>query len=90
MGMPKTTRDELVKQYPKLAEKQRKGSRSAAVVLNCIECMGGEYNEAANCTTRACFLWPFGPAALRIKRRECNAEAAKQDLGRAIKESSGC
>lgn len=59
-------RDDIASKFQGLAARARRGPTSA-IRLFCIECMGGSYNDAKRCETRACFLWPFGLAARHQK-----------------------
>lgn len=52
----KTMRDEIRTRLPKAAAAAVK-SRSTAVRLFCVECMGGQAKDARNCAERDCFLW---------------------------------
>lgn len=61
-----TVRDEIIARYPGLSSRRNR-SPLAAIRLNCVECMGGDRGEAANCQERGCFLWPFGLAARRLR-----------------------
>jgi len=50
-------RDEILTKFVGGAEKI-KTSRSFAVKLHCVECVGGSSREAKGCTSSKCFLWP--------------------------------
>jgi len=51
-------RKEIKEKHGRLAQS---ATRSAAIKLFCIECMGGSRKDAANCETQDCFLWKFRP-----------------------------
>ena len=51
---------ELAKRYPAKARKARTGSRSMAIQLFCLQCLGGSITEVKNCGARlTCELWPY-------------------------------
>jgi hypothetical protein len=47
-----------------------KNSRSAAIQLFCISCMGGSRSDAAKCTSYVCPLWPLEFKSSRGNRPE--------------------
>lgn len=50
------------KKHPGLAIKaDYGGSRTAAIHLFCITCMGGSRSDAVSCQTKTCPLWQFRP-----------------------------
>ena len=54
-----TVRDQLRAKYPRRAERAAQTSKTAAIELFCIECVGGESSRAAKkCECSGCFLWP--------------------------------
>lgn len=57
-------RDELRQRKPMMAERAQT-SRSAAIRLFCLECMGGNAASVRECTQKTCFLWPY-----RMGRRQ--------------------
>lgn len=71
--LPVLLSTETGQKYPALA---RNATRSvlAAVALQCIECMGGNRNDARQCVTKTCSLWLWGPAG-RIAAGETEEEA---------------
>lgn len=53
-----TVRDLINKRYPLLVARA-KTSRTAAVHLNCLECVGGSAHEVAKCHLTECPMWNF-------------------------------
>jgi len=50
----------LAKRYPAKARLARTGSRSSAVQLFCLQCMGGSLNDVRDCFAQlSCELWPY-------------------------------
>ena len=63
-----TLRDDLREKYIGLSRKaDHEASRSSAVRLFCLECMGGSLAEVKDCQTQACFLWPY-------RNNSCNTQ----------------
>ena len=52
-------RAELRRQHPGHSRKTDAGSRRSAIVLHCLECVGGNRAEVTRCTAVRCFLYPF-------------------------------
>lgn len=53
-------RDDLREKYIGLSRKaDHESSRSSAIRLFCLECMGGSLADVKDCQTQACFLWPY-------------------------------
>ena len=46
--------------FQPVLERARKGSRTAAAKLKCLECCSWQTGEVAKCQV-TCFLWPFRP-----------------------------
>ena len=73
-----TIRQRLHREY-----RERTGhepARAAAVILNCVECMGGSRPDARRCDTTDCFMWPFGPAAKYAKAKAKGQVVVEDDL----------
>lgn len=80
-----TVIEELRAKFPGLAKAVDRGSRAAAIKLNCFLCMGGDTGEARRCQSKDCPLWPFGPAG-----RKARGEAEDDDATGAETESEPC
>ena len=51
---------------PKLGlETDYKNSRSAAIKLFCLSCMGGSKSDVKTCQSFSCPLWQFRPGSIR-------------------------
>lgn len=55
-----------------------KNSRSAAIQLFCIACMGGNRSDAASCTSYQCPLWPLEFKKTRGERPEGEVPTEEQ------------
>lgn len=53
-----TFREELRAKYPGRAKRALGNGKAASIELFCIECIGGAADEAKQCESRGCFLWP--------------------------------
>lgn len=52
----------LRRKYPAVGRKaDHENSRSNAIKLFCLGCVGGSRSEVASCTGYDCPLWPFRP-----------------------------
>ena len=58
----------IKRKYPGLAKRQEAGSKAAAIHLFCIECYGGNLNDAQSCPTSDCPLWSAVSPKWRRKR----------------------
>ena len=66
--------DDLRRRFPGLAKRAARGVQAAAIRLHCIECMGGDRAEVAQCTARDCPLFEFRLNGLWCKRPKRTAE----------------
>lgn len=85
----KTVREEMLVKYPSLVARS-KTSRPAAIKLMCIECMGGSYSDAKECTTKDCAIWPHSIAARALNKADPNYKpkrAVPEKLLEYIKEN---
>jgi hypothetical protein len=49
-----------------------------AIRLNCLECVGHSYKEAAECVSHLCPLWPFRPGQRIAVPKKGHFNAQKQ------------
>lgn len=69
--LPPRLENEIRLKRPKLGYKaDHCGSRTAAIHLFCISCVGGDRVEAAKCQSLSCPLWQFRPGRKKGKTPE--------------------
>jgi len=52
--------NQLRQKYPGMARAaDYEASRSKAIRMQCLTCMGGSRADVKTCTDTACFLWPY-------------------------------
>jgi hypothetical protein len=83
----KTVRDDIRARYPSLAA-EAEHSRTAAIHLYCLECNGGSTKLVGACTAHECFLWPYSPAASRIKIQFAHEKKLRVQLPQSTIEAS--
>ena len=65
-----TVENELRIKYPSLGYKvDYKRSRSAAIKLMCISCMGGSIAQVKQCKSTTCPLWSYRPGNNKIRSK---------------------
>lgn len=66
-------RNEVPVKYRKLYDKAMAGhNRTAALKLNCLQCVGWLKEEVRNCTSRNdCFLWLYRPFRIPPGGKKC-------------------
>jgi hypothetical protein len=57
----KNLREDVPKRFLPLVERIARGSKVAAVKLNCLQCVGYETAAVKECTAMACAMWLFRP-----------------------------
>ncbi len=69
-------RNELRAKYPGRAKRALGNGKAASIELFCLECIGGSAQEAKQCESRSCFLWPhgFGRSRAQLNPRPEKAE----------------
>lgn len=101
-NLPGTVENDVRVARPNLGLKaDHQNSRSAAIQLFCISCMGGNRKDAAECKSYNCPLWPLEFKSSRGKRPEgivpteeqyqklidATVTDAKREAGRKLNES---
>jgi len=56
-------REAIRAKFRTIERKRLAGDVDAAIQMNCIECMGGDFEEAKRCADTGCPLWPHSMAA---------------------------
>jgi hypothetical protein len=100
-NLPQTVENDVRVARPNLGLKaDHKNSRSAAIQLFCISCMGGSRKDAAECKSYDCPLWALEFKATRGERPagivptekqyeeliESTISQAKRDAGKKLNE----
>ena len=71
--------EEIRRKYPGRARKADEGSPKSSAWLFCVECMGGNLNDAKACTTTECPLHRVRPGQTRPKGVNLAAEPQEAD-----------
>ena len=61
---------EVPKRYLPLIDRLAEGSRTAAIKLHCLQCVGYESKEVTNCTATQCPIWPVRPYQPKLSESE--------------------
>ena len=78
-NLPGTVENDVRVARPNLGLKaDHQNSRSAAIQLFCISCMGGNRKDAAECKSYNCPLWALEFKSTRGKRPEGSVPTEKQ------------